>query len=357
MIEHSRRRCRASKWLAVLQVLGFVACARPEAPPVDKPPERPAEQPLEPSSGGQTVAMGSQAQPPAAVQNSVETFLDPVGMPMSPGMIIADRWLRALRDGDEAALTNATRYPFEWRSTGELDCPAKQPAATPEELSPIVSCLLDAAPLPRALTEHERAGIVELPVGRLQAWARPWRQDVRPGATLVNAFVQRIDLQLDMDLWVVDGAVQAFWMHAVDRASEVAVVKRWLEALKNRDARSLSEATSYPFEVRDAGREAKCGRRTAAASGALQSAIKCMFENEELHHALTSNRPFIESTAEDYEVPDWAQRWFQPSRHSSLKTVSAGAHARPGFSFDMVVLVDSVGVRALWMYGSLESTD
>jgi hypothetical protein len=60
---------------------------------------------------------------------------------------------------------------------------------------------------------------------------------------LVNAFVKRSDLQLDIDLWVVDGSVQAFWMHAVDGASEIAIVKRWLEALKNRDARALSQLT------------------------------------------------------------------------------------------------------------------
>lgn len=343
-------------WFVLLGLAGAVGCARHDAPANDKPPERSVEQRRDklPAPPVTTAAHGEQR--PAEAPKSVETFLQPLGMPVSPAMLTAERWLRAVRDGDEAALNNATRYPFEWRSTDKLDCPAKQPAETSEEFSPIVTCLFTAAALTRALAEHERAGIVELPIGRLQDWAQPWRQDVR-GATFVNAFLQRNDLQVDMDLWVVDGSVQAFWMHPVDGANEVDIVRRWLEALKSRDARALSEVTSYPFEVRDTGRESKCGKKTAANSGALESATRCLFDNAELHHALTSNRPFLESPSEGYELPNWAERWFQPSRHSILKKVSAGAHAQPGFSFDMVVLVDKAGVRALWMYGSLESND
>jgi hypothetical protein len=118
----------------------------------------------------------------------------------------------------------------------------------------------------------------------LQDGAQSWRQDAPPGATLVNAFIKRSDLH-DMDLWVVNGSVQAFWMHALDGASEVAIVKRWLEALKNRDVRSLAAVTSYRSRSAT-GREAKCGRRTATHAAALESATKCLFTNAELNHAL-----------------------------------------------------------------------
>jgi hypothetical protein len=351
---------RLATWFLALGLAGVIACARHESdkPLLDKPTKASSEQPPSSPPIAQAVTTASQGlQAPADVPKPVDSFLEPVGMPMTAGMAAADRWLRALRDGDEAALRNATQYPFEWRSTETLDCPAKQPAETAEEFSPIVSCLLTAAPLRRALPEHDQAGITELPVAHLQDWAQPWRQDARPGATLVNAFIKRSDLQLDMDLWVINGSVQAFWMHTLDGASEVAIVKRWLEALKNRDARALAEVTSYPFEVRDTGREAKCGRRTAINAAALESATKCLFTNAELNHALTTNRPFIESTNEDYEVPNWGERWLRGGRYAGLKRVSAGAYALQGFSFDMVVLVDTAGVRAFWMYGSLESTD
>jgi hypothetical protein len=340
--------------LLALTLASGIACARHES---GKPPTPSTEHPPSPPTAQPSTTASPANQASADVPKAVESFLEPVGMPMSPSMATADRWLRALRDGDEGALTQASQFPFQWRSTDKLECPAKQPAERAEDFSPIVSCLLTAAPLRRALPEHEQAGIAELPIGRLQDWAQQWRQHTPHGATLVNAFIKRSDLQLDMDLWVVDGAVQEFWMHAVDGATEVTIVKRWLEALKNRDPRALSEVTSYPFEIRDAGREATCGKRTATKAAALESAVKCLFTNAELNHALSSNRPFIESTNEDYEIPSWGERWWQPSRHAGLKKVSAGAHAVPGFSFDMVVLVDGSGVRSLWMYGSLESTD
>ena len=275
---------RPIAWSLAFGMASILACARQESgkPPTHKAAMAPPEQPPNPSPTAQSVTAASQALPaPTDEPKPGESFLDPGGTPMSPSMVTADRWLRALRDGDEAALTNATQYPFVWRSTDRLDCPAKQPAETAEELSPIVTCLFTDGSLRRALPEHDLGGISELPPGRLQDWAQPWRQDARPGATLVNAFVKRSDLQLDMDLWVVDGSVQAFWMHPVDGASEVA----------------------------------------------------------------------------SYEIPSWGERWLQAGRHANLKKVSAGAYAHEGFSFDMVVLVDTAGVRALWMYGSLESND
>jgi len=274
MLEPSRAGYRASKWFALLGLAGLFACARHDALTNGEPPQPSAESRRAPSTATEPVAPAVQA--PAEAPHAVDSFLQPVGMPMTPAMSAADRWLRAVRDGDEAALTSATLYPFEWRSTDEPACPAKQPVETGEQFSPIVTCLFTDSSLRRALPEHDLGGIVELPIGRLQDWAQPWRPDVPRGATFVNAFVKRSDLQVDMDLWVVDGSVQAFWMHAVDGSSEVGIVKRWLEALKNRDTRALAEVTSFPFEVRDKGREAKCGKRTATSAGTLNSATQCL---------------------------------------------------------------------------------
>jgi hypothetical protein len=207
------------------------------------------------------------------------------------------------------------------------------------------------------LVEHDRAGIVELPIGRLQPWAQAWRENVPSAATLVNAFIDRSDLQLDVDLWIVDGAVQEFWTNLVDGRAEVNIAKRWLQALKQRDLSALTAASSYPFEIRDAGRGAACGRKTASNGAALKSATQCLFANEELHRSLATNGPFAESPGDGYEIPDWAAPWFHPSRHSDLKKVSAGAGDLGSVSFDIVVLVDGSGVRALWMRGSQESMD
>jgi hypothetical protein len=202
-------------------------------------------------------------------------------MPMSASMAAAAAWLDALRLRDEEALTRLTRYPFEWRTTSALRCNAKQPAATADEFPPIIGCLLADASLRRALTEHDRAGIADLPIGHLQDWAKPWREQAPPGSLLVNAFIKRSDMQLDMDLWINQGAVQALWTHVVDGTAQVELARGWLEALKKRDLRALAKLTSYPFEVRDRGREAVCGKRTAPNREALESAARCLFDNAE----------------------------------------------------------------------------
>lgn len=276
---------------------------------------------------------------------------------MSSSMTAAAAWLDALRVRDEEALTRLTRYPFEWRKTGAPSCNAKQPAATAEELSPIIGCLLADSSLRRALTEHDRAGIADLPIGRLQDWAQPWREQAPAGSVLVNAFIKRSDMQLDMDLWVNQGAVQALWTHVVDGAAQVEVARAWLEALKKRDLNALAKMTSYPFEVRDAGREAACGSRTAGSRAALESAVQCLFDNGELIRALESRVPFVEAAGEDALMPNWAEPWWQASKHQGLSKVSAGVSNPLRYSFDIILMVAPDGVRAFWQLGSLESRD
>jgi hypothetical protein len=250
-----------------------------------------------------------------------------------------------------------TGYPFEWRSTGAPGCNAKQPAGTAQEFSPIIGCLLADSSLRRALTEHDRAGVADLPIGHLQDWAQPWREQAPAGAVLVNAFIKRSDMQLDIDLWVDDGAVQALWTHVADGRSEVKLARGWLDALKKRDSRALAEVTSYPFEVRDSGRGVACGKHTAGSRAALESAVRCLLGNRELMEALEVRAPFVEAAGEEASIPNWAERWWQAGKHKGLKKVSAGVSNPRSYSFDMVLMVAPDGVRAFWMSGSLESRD
>jgi len=276
-------------------------------------------------------------------------------MAMSPEMAGAVQWLEALRSRDKAALSRSTAYPFEWLDAGRQGCTATQPATAPEGLSPIVDCMLADEILLRALEEHDRAGITALPVGHLQDWAQTWRERAPADATLVNAFIKRSDIQVDADLWISGGAVRALWTKVVDGTSPTGIAQRWLDALRSRDLSALARLTSYPFEVRDTGREAACGKRSAAKPQALESAVKCLLRNEELHKALASQPPFVEATGPDYSIPDWAERWWQDRQHATLTKISAGAYDPHGFSFDLVLLLAPDGVRAVWKLGSLES--
>jgi hypothetical protein len=275
---------------------------------------------------------------------------------MSSNMAAAASWLEALRDRDEDALTRLTGFPFEWLNTAAGSCNAKQPASNVAEFSPLIGCLLADSSLRRALTEHQRAGIADLPIGHLQDWAQPWRRRVPTGTLLVNAFFKRSEMQLDIDLWVNQGAVQELWTHVVDGTSQVKLARTWLEGLKKRDLSTIASVTSYPFEVRDSGREAVCGNRTAADREALESAVRCLFDNHELIQAL-DRPPFVEAAGEGASMPNWAERWWEPRKHQGLSKVSAGVSNPLGYSFDMILMVAPDGVRAFWKWGSLESRD
>jgi hypothetical protein len=333
--------------------VGHPAGGQRSAPPVQMEPGGPA-----------TAGTGNDTRPGTAgvtgtdeTPNRVTSFLEPVGMPMSPSMAVATSWLEALRARDEDALTGLTRYPFEWRNTGVQTCNARQPAATAEQFSPIIGCLLADSSLRRALTEHDRAGIADLAVGHLQDWSRPWREQAPAGAVLVNAFIKRSDMQLDVDLWINHDGVQALWTNIVDGTSQVKLARSWLEALKKRDLRALAEVTSYPFEIRDSGREAGCGKRTAVNQAALASAVKCLFKNDELMQALALRAPFVEAAGEDASIPNWAEGWWQVNEHQGLSEVFAGVSNPLSYSFDIILMVAPNGVRAFWKLGSLESRD
>lgn len=174
---------RPSPLLVALGLASVIECARHEADKASVDTPAPITEQAPP--GISPVARGvAKAAPPepaqAGIQKPDESFLQPVGMPMSPSMAVAERWMQSLRDQNESALAQSTKYPFEWRSTAEQGCSAKQPATTVEEFSSVIGCVLGTAPLTRVLVEHDRAGIVELPIGRLQPWAQVWRQDVPP---------------------------------------------------------------------------------------------------------------------------------------------------------------------------------
>jgi hypothetical protein len=366
-VERSPEKAAAPRTLTALLFLGIAelvgACSRTEvgrpsggqsgAPPLAA--ERgPGSADITHPGPATSALPGASAADEAPAREA--SFLEPVGMPMSSSMAAAAGWLNALRVRQEDALTRLTRYPFDWRDTGAPSCNAKQPAATTGEFSPIIGCLLRDSRLRRALTEHDRAGVADLPIGHLQDWAQPWRDQAPAGTLLVNAFIKRSDMQLDIDLWIKDGLVQALWTHFVDGTSQVELARGWLKALERRDLPALAEVTSYPFEVRDSGREAVCGERNASNRAGLAGAVQCLFDNRELVQALESRAPFVEA-GEAASIPNWAERWWQASKHQGLSKVSAGVSNPSSYSFDMILLVGPDGVRAFWKSGSLESRD
>lgn len=277
-------------------------------------------------------------------------------MPMSEEMAVAAEWLGALRVQDRAALSRMTRYPFEWLDTGPPSCTAAQRANNSEELARVFDCLLGREVLLRVLNDHYRAGIQRLAPGHLQEWAQPWQARAAPDAALVNAFITRNDAQVDVDLWIAGGAVQSVWTHVEDGTAAVKIATRWLDALQRRDLETLAQVTSYAFEVRDAGHEALCGKRTAAQRAQLDAAVRCLLRSKELNQAFQARAPIVEAVMGDTRVPSWAESWWKPA-HAGLSQTYTGVSTPEGASFDIVLLVAPDGVRTFWKYGALEARD
>lgn len=299
-----------------------------------------------------------QGEPAAAVPSAGSPpFLEPVGMAMTEEMATADRWLAALRSRDKTALMQSTQYPFEWLDSRGQACTAKQPATSPEELAPVLDCLLADGALLRALEQHDRAGIQGLPPSHLQDWAQPWRAHAPGDAMLVNAFIKRSEGQADIDVWLVGGAVRALWTHVEDGTSAVNVAERWLDALKRHDMEALNQATSFTFEVRDTGQGAECGKRAAAKPEQLEVAVRCLLNNRELQGGLDARKPIVEAAGEGDSVPSWAERWWTSEEHSGLRQTFATVTNPGGLSFDLILMTAPNGVRAIWKLGSRESRD
>jgi hypothetical protein len=81
-----------------------------------------------------------------------------------------------------------------------------------------------------------------------------------------------------------------------------------LDALEARDIERLARATSYPFEVRDKRREARCGKRSAKIPDALKAAVDCLFRGDLLHRALVdSPSPGFTADEPADSLPNWIE--------------------------------------------------
>jgi hypothetical protein len=276
---------------------------------------------------------------------------------MTEPMALADRWLAALRSRNRPVLLQRTGYPFEWLDSHGQTCAAKQPAKSGEEFAPVLDCLLADSALLRVLEQHDQAGLQELTSSHLQSWARPWQSHAPPDAKLVNAFIKRGGAQADIDVWLLGGAVRGLWIHIEDGADAVTFAEQWLDALKRQDMQTLTQKTSFPFEIRDTGQGAKCGRTAARTPKHFKEAVGCLLNNQELQTGLSAKKPTIDTASEDDPVPSWAERWWTTADHSGLNQTFTTVASPDGISFDLILVTASNGVRAVWMLGSREARD
>jgi hypothetical protein len=277
--------------------------------------------------------------------------------PRLDGVTIATRWLDALRDGNQPELAAYTVYPFELHDEGG-HCAPRQTASNTEQLAAVLRCLSTDAVLIDVLRAHDLGGVEALPSIHLAAWAEKWHVTPTPDLQIVTGAYSRGDAQFTLDLWVVGQGIRAAWKSGVDGSRETKIAVEWLDALRNRDFERLSRATSYPFEVRDTRREARCGKRVAKRPDALAAATDCLFRAELLHRALVDSPTPGFSVYEPSEpLANWIEPWWRENEHRELQRVATMVGTVDGYEFDFQMLIArDGGVRTVWKLGSFEST-
>lgn len=299
--------------------------------------------------GGDGTPPQIQAEVAIAQAERSKVSLEPVA--------VATVWLEALRDGADGILQSHTRFPFELHDeTGRC---AGQTAAGAEQLSSLLACLRSDAALMDILRTHETAAIEPIPLARLEAWANRWHVQPTPGLQIISGYFARQDARYTLDVQVDGQGVVAVWKSGINGSREIQIARQWLNAVKARDVEALERLTSYPFEVRDAGRDALCGKRTATSQAELSGAVACMFRSDLLHHALTES-PSPGFTADDASdsLPNWIGAWWREKDHRQLQRVSTMVSTLEGdeFDFQMLVARDG-GVRTVWKAGGFEAPD
>jgi hypothetical protein len=306
-------------------LIATLACARREtAESVKLDPEIAATQPLQ-----------------------VPTPVDDVG--------VATRWLEALRDGGHRDLAALTRYPFELHEDGG-GC-ADQTAPNAEALHTAIACLANDASLIELLRSPESSTVEPLADVHLPAWAKKWHVTTTP-SRIVTAEFSRNDSRAEFDLSIVDGGVRGVWKSGVDGSWAIKLATDWIEAVRTRDLERLARVTAYPFELRDSGRDAGCGRRLVKARADLAKAVDCLFRSDQLHRAMTDTAAsgFVAYEA-DSPLANWIEPWWRENEHNGLQRVMTMVATTEGYEYDFQLLMGRDGIRVAWKLGAFEARD
>lgn len=186
---------------------------------------------------------------------------------------VATRWLEALLDADQKEMARLTRYPFEFHDQNG-SC-TDQTAPNPEALPTAVACLSNDEALIALLRNPDSVSVDPIASGDLPARAKKWH--MTPPSGIVTASLRRNDSRAELELSMVDGGVRGVWRSGVGAPWAVKLATEWVEAVRARDLDQLARLTAYPFELRDTGRDASCGRRLVKGREGLPSAVDCCF--------------------------------------------------------------------------------
>jgi hypothetical protein len=274
------------------------------------------------------------------------------------GVEQATAWLNALAQGDLDALTRQTGFPFRLRDSRSGHCAPLAIADVPTQMASTIQCASSDEALKLVIRDHQTGGFDPLTHDQLQPWAKPWAEELSPEWKVVTAYFSRPEGFVEVDLAVAQDGVRAVWKTGLDGTRQAQLTSRWLAALRADDYDTLASLTSYPFELRDRGRRATCGTRTAASADSIPSTVRCLSGNAVLRQALenSTEAPAIVAHGDD-ELPDWASPWLKKQREPEPTRVTVLTSTPAGDEFELLLLVDPTGVRALFKSGGFEATE
>lgn len=345
MTRSARIRERSSVRLIDIVLCGWMHCAcsqaaPPMTPATTAPPGKVSDAPKSPP-------VSAQATPVATLVES------------DKGMTVAATWLDTLVRGDLPALTRQTGFPFELRDSGkEGHCPPLATAGAASELAGVTSCMRSDDVLTSVLREHSTGGFDPLLPDGLQTWARPWRESLDPTWQLVTGYFSRPDAYVEVNLAIAKDGVRALWKTGMDGTRDAALASQWLAALRAKDMTAIERLSAFPFDLRDTGRHASCGRRVADKPDSMRKMLSCLLGNDVLNQALAESpeSPAIVAHPED-EPPEWATSWL--ASRSSTPSVRVGVLVATGKGdeFELLLLVSGSRVQGIYARGGFEATE
>jgi hypothetical protein len=177
------------------------------------------------AAAGIAVARHSAAQGYDATQSATSTTptvggpnaaksLSTTNTASSRAVLLAKKWIDAVRAGDVRAVLAIIDYPFALRDTASEGTCASSTLETTNQASFMLRCLTTDPVLMEDLHDNPELLTVVLSRRQLPNWAKQWRNELRPGLIPVQLTVFGNGVNFFFIVLVGDTNVHGVWKHA-----------------------------------------------------------------------------------------------------------------------------------------------
>jgi hypothetical protein len=180
----------------------------------------------------------------------------------------------------------------------------------------------------------------------LSCKARGTEQSASPETTRIQSFPQAATSG-------GDAGTLAHTLLETAAASPTELAAAWLDALGRRDISGLLAQTQYPFDLRDTGTTGRAGSHEihlrATSAEEMQAIIQSLATDDVLDRTMKAGFMRRIDEFEGDHISSWAARWEADIR-PDVRPLNVFYHNNEAV-FDLILLVGTSGVRALWKTG------